>query len=243
MSEHFTTQSTDGTCRVTTVKAILRAIILYILLVGVQPSTGQPSAVDWLIDLHVEDIVNGLPVAARDLSFGVSSDGTDGIDPTLGETELPPYPPGGLHVIFVSDLTGNGLSSDIRSNTDSVLTFNIQIQHNSNTETIKITWDNPPLAAIASAAWLDDPINGSFGVVNMLTTDNISLPTLASEVRIVVHLSATGSGYNPVKDPNTAEYNQPGGDGYNPAKDPNAPQFNQPGGDGYNPAKDPNAPQ
>ena len=232
MSEHFTTQSTDGTCRVTTVKAILRAIILYILLVGVQPSTGQPSAVDWLIDLHVEDIVNGLPVAARDLSFGVSSDGTDGIDPTLGETELPPYPPGGLHAIFVSDLTGNGLSSDIRSNTDSVLTFNIQIQHNSNTETIKITWDNPPLAAIASAAWLDDPINGSLGVVNMLTTDNISLSTLASEVRIVVHLSATGSGYNPAKDPNTAEYNQPGGNGYNPATDPNAPE--------YNPAKDPN---
>ena len=214
---------------------ILHAVILSILLVGAQPSTAQSSSVDWLIDLQVEEIVNGVPGPTRDLRFGASSDGTGGIDPLLGEAELPPYPPGGLHVVFVSDITGNGLSSDIRSNSDSVLTFNIHIQHTSNTEAIEISWDNLSLATIASAVWLNDPINGSFGVVNMLTMDSITLPAPVNDVQIVVHPSSTGSGYNPAKDPNTPEYYQPGGGGYNPAQDPNTPEYYQPGGGGYNP--------
>jgi len=181
------------------------------LICATKPTIAQTSASNWLADLHVEEYAGGTLQASRLLIFGVAPEGSDGIDEHLGESELPPDPPGGLHAAFIGEGLGNGLSKDIRSDEETSLTFSVKLLRD-NAGEILLSWDPAWLSSQVSAASLEDAAGGAVLVVDMLATGNAEIPALVNEVRILVNLQT----YDPQPDPDAPEFYLPGGGGYDP---------------------------
>ncbi|HVO74519.1 MAG TPA: LamG-like jellyroll fold domain-containing protein, partial [Ignavibacteriaceae bacterium] len=131
---------------------------------------------EWIMNLSVSDAgpQNG------QLSFGQNLNASDGIDPSLGEEELPPLPP--VHAFdtrFI--LPGSSLASykDLRNSSKSEIVWTIQFQPGTAGFPMSFSWD--PDALPAGSFYLKDLIDGS--VVNidmhgqssyMLTNSGIS---------------------------------------------------------------------
>ncbi len=78
------------------------------------------------------------------LEFGVNLEGTDGIDSSLGEIELPPKPPIEVFAVrFTGDSIGNGLKKDIRDNSTGQKIYTVDIQRAKEGD-ITISWDSLP---------------------------------------------------------------------------------------------------
>ena len=82
--------------------------LLLCMLGGLTSAFAQSPAVDIL--LTVSDGVGG----TQQLRFGLDPSGTDGIDPSLGESELPPAPPSGVFdARFIGDDIGLSLGQGV----------------------------------------------------------------------------------------------------------------------------------
>ena len=117
----------------------------------------------------------------RTLAFGVDPAATDGIDPALGEAELPPFPPtGAFEARFVdedipSSGLGNGSYRDYREGSatpEGIVVHEIRYQVGDGSS-ITLAWDLPPtvtgrLQDVITGAIVDVPMEGegSFTVNN-----------------------------------------------------------------------------
>jgi hypothetical protein len=161
-------------------------LFLALLTAGLAPRASA-QAVD--LPLVVTDGADG----ARTLRFGLDPTATDGIDPALGESELPPFPPTGVFEarfvgtdIGVPEL-GLGSYRDYRAGStgfEGTVVHEIQYQVGDGTE-ITIAWDLPAtvtgrLQDLITGAIIDEPMSGAgaFTVTNPGALNKLKL-TLA----------------------------------------------------------------
>jgi photosystem II stability/assembly factor-like uncharacterized protein len=119
---------------------------------------------EWQTTISVED-ASGLRVS-KQIIFGQNPDATDGIDPDLGEEEMPPLPPiTAFDVRFI--LPDPSLASliDFRNISKSRIDWNIQFQPGSAGYPISFFWD--PNELPDGSVYLKDWIDGSIININM----------------------------------------------------------------------------
>lgn len=101
--------------------------------------------------------------ASKLLKFGVEPTATDGIDPHLGESELPPLPPSRIFdVRFTGGDIGNGLNIDLRSGlapqVEHTLILEFQRAAGGN---ITLSWDSPQISSVTTSAVIQDLSGGN----------------------------------------------------------------------------------
>lgn len=132
------------------------------IVVPVTMIIGQGSS-GWTSELSLVD-PNGME-AGRVLTFGQDYLATDGIDPELGEYELPPVPPAGVFDARYQLPGGVGSPVDIRSFQGEEPTWVIKFQAGSAGYPITFSWD--PQSLPFGAFNLVDPFGGSLVNVDM----------------------------------------------------------------------------
>ena len=122
-------------------------------------------SIGWLATLTAtEDSVSIIP-----LQFGFHPSGTDGIDPDLGEIELPPKPPAGIFdVRFTGAELLNGTLRDIRPDSDGLIEYIIDIQRSSSENNVTLEWDS--LENVDREFHLQDTVTGTIFNVDMRST-------------------------------------------------------------------------
>jgi len=130
------------------------AVLLSLLLVW---GTAPPAAAsEWTVLL---DIDNG-GGAEQELIFGIHPDGTDGVDPELGEVGLPPWPPSSVFdARFMIDGI-EGLRIDIRDDSPTERLHEIRWQAGEGGYPITLRWDRETLTA--ALLTLMDGFTGDF---------------------------------------------------------------------------------
>jgi len=124
--------------------------------------TGRVGSANWAIPLAVSETG-----PARDtVYFGISPQATVGIDPALGEYELPPMANGFFDVRFVDlhapYLIGEGLRADYLpfSGYTQVDTFKVRFQPGSGTYPIRLSWQPQYIRQICDSLVLTDEFGG-----------------------------------------------------------------------------------
>lgn len=109
------------------------------------------------------------------LVFGIHPDGTDGVDPALGEVGLPPWPPTAIYdARFLVD-GAEGLRRDIRDDSPVERTHEIQWQAGAAGYPVVLRWD--PAALPAATFTLADGYGGIFiAPFDMAGTDSLLIP-------------------------------------------------------------------
>lgn len=107
--------------------------------------------------------------------FGVHPDGSDGLDPSLGEVELPPWPPADAfdnRLLFPDDLTY--ATRDIRASTGDAHLIRMRWQPGEGGYPVTITWpDSLPLAEFI----LQDELGGAYiGPLEMGSSSELVIP-------------------------------------------------------------------
>ena len=111
------------------------------------------------------------------LLFGTHPAATDGVDPILGEIELPPKPPAGaFDARFTGAELGNGVWKDLRGNEESSYEFVMDIQRVSS-EDVTLVWDS--LTDFEGVFLLQDAIDGSPINLNMKSTTQYTITNSA----------------------------------------------------------------
>lgn len=134
--------------------------------------------------------------AARVLVFGQHPEATPGIDPELGEEELPPLPPLGIpDVRFLGAALGNGSPVDLRA-WDAARTDTLTVLAQSAAGAARVlTWDAAHLAACTSLAALTDLYGGMQGVVvDMRAVGELRIQDARIERLWLIVRSAKGPG-------------------------------------------------
>lgn len=163
-----------------------KSVILIVLLAGVGASlfaqTGQVSR-----GITVSDNAGKWKV----LTFGLDSSATDGIDPSLGEAQLPPLPPSGAFDarLVGEDIDiplGQGSWIDYRqgsSSSSGIRVHEIKYQTGSGS-TITVAWDLPTWAT----GRLQDVITGSLIDVAMMGTGTYTVanPSAFSKLKMSI---------------------------------------------------------
>ncbi|MBN2170654.1 MAG: hypothetical protein JW819_04940 [Candidatus Krumholzibacteriota bacterium] len=147
--------------------------LLAMLLLGINAAAEQ-----WEVALAV---LNG-GGESQALVFGIHPDGTDGVDPELGEVGLPPWPPGAIFdVRFLVD-DAEGLRRDIRDDSPVERTHEIQWQAGACGYPIILRWD--PAALPAATFALADGYGGIFiAPFDMAGADSLLIPLEQSFIR------------------------------------------------------------
>ncbi|MBU1700670.1 MAG: T9SS type A sorting domain-containing protein [Candidatus Eisenbacteria bacterium] len=125
----------------------------------------------WITSLNLE---NGSDEQEQ-VHIGIHPDGTDGIDPALGEVALPPWPPSAIfnaRMLLVDELTHT--ERDIRQSGDGLIEYHLQWQAGEDGHPVTVTWsDNLP----AGEFTIRDDIGGTIlPPLDMRTTQNLVVP-------------------------------------------------------------------
>lgn len=147
--------------------------------------TTYSSPANWLIPLAVRETGQ-----ARDtVYFGVNPSASYGIDPSLGEYELPPSTPGFFDVRFVDipsrpGLLGEGVRTNVLPFTryEQVDTFKITFQPGMGTYPIDISWPQNFIRQICDSMLMIDEFNGFAVKVRMdqLSSVRVSNTSISS---------------------------------------------------------------
>ncbi|MFH1844323.1 MAG: FlgD immunoglobulin-like domain containing protein, partial [bacterium] len=138
-------------------------------------------------DFLVSVVAGGLPTWSTSLiltnavseqeqaSIGIHPDGTDGIDPALGEVALPPWPPSDVfnaRMLLVDGLTHS--ERDIRESGAGLIEYHLQWQAGDGGYPVTVTWsDNLP----AGDFHIRDDIDGTFlPPLDMQSTHSLVVP-------------------------------------------------------------------
>jgi len=134
----------------------------------------EMTKVTWKANLVVTDAGNN-NVA---LTFGQAPGAIDGLDPSLGEAELPPPPPPGvLDARF--ELPGTAIFSlkDFRNDADQSITWRFTFQPGSGGFPIKLSWNSAELPD--KSFTLKDEITGTIVNINMKNQNSYTVPNTA----------------------------------------------------------------
>ncbi|MGE3800386.1 MAG: T9SS type A sorting domain-containing protein [Candidatus Kapaibacterium sp.] len=162
-------------------------LLSIVLVSGVAYSQANTS-----VDLTVTD--NG--GSTRTLEFGVNTAATNGIDGSLSEVSLPPFPPSGVFearfVSHGSGTLGQGSPADYRPSTSSTQTdlYKVKFQVSSaGGYPVTISWSSSSVASQYGFATLTDPFGGAvIGTIDMRTTGQVVITNAAiTEVVIETH--------------------------------------------------------
>ncbi len=134
--------------------------------------------------------------STRTLDFGVNTAATNGIDASLSELSLPPFPPSGVfEARFVSHgngTIGQGSPADYRPSTSATQTdlYKIKFQVSSGGGyPVTINWTASSVASQYGFATMTDPFGGAvIGTIDMRTTSQVVITNTAiTEVVIETH--------------------------------------------------------
>jgi len=107
--------------------------------------------------------------------FGLHPEGTDGLDPTLGELELPPWPPSGVfdaRFLFPDALTHS--RRDLRANAGGIREYRLEWQAGTGGYPVTVTW---PANLPPGDYHISDTFGGTFvPPVDMTTTQSLIVP-------------------------------------------------------------------
>ncbi len=153
--------------------------------------TSRVGAANWLIPLAISETGPGRDTAF----FGISPMATAGIDPALGEYELPPMTNNGLLDIRFVDThapyqIGEGLRVDYLpfSNYYQVDTFKVRFQPGSGTYPMRFSWPAGYIRQICDSIVLTDEFGGVLIHVRMDTDSSLVVSnTSISSLLIVMH--------------------------------------------------------
>ncbi|MCH8287025.1 fibronectin type III domain-containing protein [candidate division KSB1 bacterium] len=124
-------------------------------------------------------------VVQDSLFFGIDPFGTDGIDASLGEVELPPKPVAGVFdVRFTGPVAvlGNGLKNDIRLTSTDTKEYTIDIQRAAGGE-ISISWGTLQAGTFV----MQDLLGGLIFNVDMTTTNQATITNAAiTQIKVIV---------------------------------------------------------
>lgn len=155
---------------------IRRLRIAAAILASVAGATAS-LATEWEVPLR---IANG--AAETDtLVFGIHPDGTDGVDPPLGEVGLPPWPPSSVYEArFLVDGT-EGMRRDIRNDLPEERLHTIKWQAGDGGYPVVVRWDRGELPY--ASLFLSDGYGGVFiPPFNMYEQDSLEIPAEMSYV-------------------------------------------------------------
>jgi len=98
----------------------------------------EPGLIEWLIPIEMKDAGDESGIAY----FGISPEATNGIDPQLGEQNLPPIPPVGIYDLrFELSLFASSVI-DVRENTSDTKTHHLKWQTGQGGYPVTLTWDD-----------------------------------------------------------------------------------------------------
>lgn len=141
---------------------------------------GPASAIDWQVPL---DIRNG--AAVRDtILFGVHPVATNGIDPGLGEVELPPWPPSSLFEVRFQLPGTEGTKLDLRDTTHVQRFHTIKWQAGQGGYPIVVRWNRATLPY--ASLYISDGYGGVFiPRTNMYDVDSLVVPASWSFIKLL----------------------------------------------------------
>lgn len=142
------------------------------IIVPVSLTIGEGgSSENWSADLLISD-AEGTKIS-NTLTFGQNTDGTDGIDASLNEYELPPLPVAGVFdTRFL--LPGNIASlTDIRNSEPDSLVWELRFQPGSSGYPVTLSWNSADLPA--GEVMLKDPLGGISINVDMHMQSSIEI--------------------------------------------------------------------
>ena len=156
----------------------------------------------WSMPVFISDAGN----ESDSLIFGMSGNGTDGVDTCLGEVALPPPPPSGVFDCRFILASNDGVSTDIRKDTALNTDWRMTFQPSSSGYPMSFSWDSSALPSYGTF-YLKDEITGSIVNVNMrlqsaYTLANSGITSLKIEHTVNQTTSiAVDSGWNMVSVP------------------------------------------
>ena len=128
----------------------------------------------WLSNLTLENAAD----KSLMLSFGQAVNATDGLDPELGEIELPPPPPGDVLDARFLLPTGHEAVVDIRGPENENIRWSFDFQSGAGGYPMTFRWDNNLLPA--GAFYLKDAVTeGDIILINMKTQSSYTLTNSA----------------------------------------------------------------
>ncbi|HSP89236.1 MAG TPA: YCF48-related protein, partial [Ignavibacteriaceae bacterium] len=130
------------------------------------------TTIDWTVGLGISD-AGGTDIAIQ-LAFGQNINATNGIDPSLGEEELPPIPqPGAFDVRFILPDPTIATWADFRNSAITKIDWIIKFQPSMAGYPITFSWEVNQLPA--GLFYLKDAIDGSIINVNMRDQNSYTL--------------------------------------------------------------------
>jgi hypothetical protein len=125
-------------------------------------------AAPWVIELRA---LNGQG-ETRSVRFGVHPDASEGLDPDLGEQNLPPWPPSEMFDLRWLPSGLEGLLLDLRADRPGVIDWLLGWQTGGGGPPVRLEWDSRALPA-AGEFRLSDPWGGSVVPPVDMRTDSV----------------------------------------------------------------------
>ncbi len=151
---------------------------LAMLVLGLTMASGPAAANQWTTPVTVE---NGIGQTIT-LNYGLDPSGTDGVDATLGEVGLPPWPPIAVfEARFLIDGI-EGLALDIRDDGLTARTHKIQWQIGDGGSPIVLRWDASTLPP-ATFTMQDGYTGTLIPPFDMAQTDSLVIPAAQSYIK------------------------------------------------------------
>jgi len=158
---------------------------------GLTQTSFEVAVALWAMQLQVTDTAGGNAT----LAFGQAFTATAGLDPHLGEDEVPPLPPNtGFDAFF--QVTGtNGTRTDLQSETLADITWKIQLFDDAAALPLSLAWDPADLPAAGRFFLQDMATNGDLLNVDMRTVASAQITDpLVDMLQIVSTENAVFSG-------------------------------------------------
>lgn len=156
----------------------------------------------WSMPVLISDAGN----ESDSLIFGMSQEGSDGVDTCLGEVALPPPPPTGVFDSRFILSSNDGVKTDLRKDTALNTNWRMTFQPSSSGYPMSFAWDSSALPSYGTF-YLRDEITGSIVNVNMrlqsgYVLSNTGITSLKIEHTVNQSQSiAVDSGWNMVSVP------------------------------------------
>jgi len=129
------------------------------------------------------NVSNGAGVVEQ-LKFGVHSDATPGIDPQLGELELPPWPPSTLFSVRFLIPQTEGVALDLRQDTQTERTHTMKWQPGGGGYPITVRWDSAALPP-GDFRIMDGYGGGIIPPIDMRQVDSLRVPPSQNYVKML----------------------------------------------------------
>jgi len=152
--------------------------------------TVLPASVAWELPITIAPSSGGSDVQ-RQLMIGTAPEATAGLDPALGEREVPPWPPS---AVFEARLAGagNGTYVDLRGSDQTTLRYEIAWRGQREGSSLTLTWDAAGLPTGCSARLVSLTPALPLSPVDMTATGSAVLPPQVAAlggVRIEIDLT------------------------------------------------------